>query len=147
MPKLRLDFTCSYAYNFRAGLTVSGRSHAKISTLDGSGPKPRLNVMLLVKPPLEFQLHLTLMTVDLGRCSLLPAPHKKRSAQALQAKMRKYLLILACHRHLPLEVEAGNLLNLTNTVAMTQCFTYAEMLMKGIYYRCWYRRLGPLASL
>ena len=92
--------------------------------------------MLPVKPPLEFQLHLTLMTVELGRCSLLPTPHKKRSAQALQAKMRKCLLILACHGHLPLKVEAAfhsNPLNLTNTVAMTQCFTYAVMLMKGIY--------------
>lgn len=78
---------------------VSGRSRAKISTLDGSGPKPRLNVMLPVKPPLEFQLHLTLMAVNLGGCCLLPVPHKKRSAQALQAKVRKCLLILACHGH------------------------------------------------
>lgn len=56
---------------------VSGSSHAKTSSLDGSGPKSGLNVTLLVKPPLEFQLHLTLMTVDLGRCSLLPTPRKK----------------------------------------------------------------------
>lgn len=37
--KPRLDFTCSYAYNFRAGLMISGRSHARTSSLDGSDPK------------------------------------------------------------------------------------------------------------
>lgn len=92
-PKLsakpRLDFTCSYAYNFRAGLMISGRSHARTTSSDGSDPKTRLNVTLPAKPLLEFQLHLTLMTVGLGRCSLLPTPHKKRSAQALQATKGK----------------------------------------------------------
>lgn len=102
--KLKWDFICSYAYNLRAGLIISGRSHARTSSSDGSDPKTRLNVTLPAKPLLEFQLHLTLMTVDLGRCSLLPLhTPKKRSAQALQATMGKYLLILACHGHLPLK--------------------------------------------
>lgn len=82
---------------------ISGKSHARTSSLYGSDPKTRLNVTLPAKPLLEFQLHLTLMTVDVGRCSLLPTPHKKRSAQALQATMGKYLLILTCHGHLPLK--------------------------------------------
>jgi len=118
--------------------------------LGDSGPKPRLNVTLSVKLPLEFQLHLILMAVDLGRCSLLPTAREKRSAQALQAKIRKCLLILACHGHLLLKVEAAfhnKSLNLTKTVAVTQCFTFSVMLMKGIYYRCGYRGLSPLASL
>lgn len=45
---------------------VSGTNRAKLSVWDGSGPKLGLNVMLPVKPPLEFQLHLTLLTVDAG---------------------------------------------------------------------------------
>lgn len=88
------------------------------------------------------------MTVDVERCSLLPTPHKKSSAQALQATMGKYLFILTCHGHLFTAKAAfhSNCLNLTNTVAMTQCFPYAVMPMKRIDHIFGCGGLGSSAS-
>lgn len=121
--KLKWDFICSYAYNLRAGLMISGRSHARTSSSDGSDPKTRLNVTLPAKPLLEFQLHLTLMTVDLERCSLLPTPHsQEKVSTSLASHNGKIPPYFSMPWAPPIKAEAAfhrNPLNLTNTVAMT----------------------------
>lgn len=113
---------------------VSGRGHTRLYSLGGSGPKHKGECCPASEAspgiPASFD------TDDCGPGEILSPSHcKKRLVQALQTKTRKCLLILACHGHLRLRAEAafqGNSLNLTNTVSMTQYFTYAAMLMKDV---------------